>query len=1579
MIAYRGHYRWVEGAEQINTLRRKENIPLNLRENGVYLITGGLGRIGLTLAKYLAERVRAKIALVDRYELPAGVTPSDWDIYVSNQANSAQIDKQIHQLQAIIAAGGEVQIYKADVADADQMSGVVQDIESRFGSINGVVHAAGIVGEKAIKPIIETGLELSEIQFNPKIFGTLTLAKVFRDKKLDFIFLQSSLSSVLGGLGMAAYASANYFMDVFASAQKQNGGTPWISVDWDGWMFDGQHEQARTRTELTMDSVEGVEVFDRLMSTELISRVIISTADMDERINRWIKKSLDIDTDQQEIDGKPEKKPISGYQRPDLQTPYLPPRNELEDSIVQTWEKVLGIEPIGVNDDFFELGGHSLLATQLVSRLRDTFNVQLPLRRLFESATVAGISAILQDAGVMPGEVWSDTDQIPQSEGFNKPILPVLRDGDLQLSYGQQRLWFLDQMEPESPLYNNFSAIKFAGDLNIEALQYSMMKIVDRHEILRTTFHDKGGRPIQLVHEDMVVPLTMIDLRDLDPQDADKEFEELALAEARKPFYLDQGPMLRTSIIRLTNQEFIVLLTMHHIISDGWSVRVLIEEVAAFYSAYLDLEPAKINSFNLDDLPIQYVDFAHWQRGWLQNEVLDQQLDYWREQLANRVGSTGNVEIYPDYPRPAFQTSNGASIWFEMPAGLTAKLVSLSKKTGVTLFMLLMAALKTLIFRYTGQIDISIGTPIANRTRIETESLIGFILNTLVMRTDLSGNPSFEDLLQREREVALGAYAHQDVPFEMVVEALQPERDLSRSPFFQIIFDLQESPLTELMLPGLEIASLRVDSGTAKFDLALSMEMHTDNQTTDKLAGFFNYNIDLYNEQTISQLINHWIRLIENAVDNPAKPISELEILSNAEKQTLLADWSQRGRSKILEEFVQDQFSRQALRTPTAIAITEVFGIFAYGQTLSYMELEQRSNQLAHYLKKLGVGPDKLVGVSLRRSIDMIVALLGVLKAGGAFLPLDPTYPIGRVAYMLTDSDVDILLTQERLLVNLPDQISSTKKIHRLCLDRDWDEIAQQDVNNPESTILPSNLAYVIYTSGSTGLPKGVMVTHNDFVNHIHAISEHFEISDSDRILQFASLNFDAALEQIFTSLTAGANLFIRGEEIWPTEEFNRIVQKLDLSVVNIPPVYWHHWSQYLADQNKGERGKRINTNKSLRLVIIGGDVMQTESLALWQKSSPRTVRLLNAYGPTETTITSMTYEVDPHSGKVAPDRLNRIPIGHPTVNRFVFILDRAGNPVPNGVPGELCIGGMGVARGYLNNPSLTAERFIPNQFGDYLSAGGVPAEWMNKLYRTGDLVRYQPDGEIEFLGRIDDQVKVRGFRIEIGEIETVIQRHPLISECAVILRTRRTDQHNEPDQEVEKQLVAYVVPVEGKEPSVSELFDHIRDYLPNYMVPAAIIFLDNLPVSPSGKLDRRALPEPEAVRPELEVAFVAPRTPVEYELARLWTDALDIEWKNGQSPIGVHDNFFELGGHSLLATQIISRVREKYQVDLPIRKVFETPTIAGLAEILSQSLLESADTDEIDALLRELESMSDEEAVALLNEESNDPEVLDE
>ncbi|MDY7076205.1 MAG: amino acid adenylation domain-containing protein [Chloroflexota bacterium] len=1056
---------------------------------------------------------------------------------------------------------------------------------------------------------------------------------------------------------------------------------------------------------------------------------------------------------------------------------------------------------------------------------------------------------------------------VPEREISTTRIQPIPRDGDLPLSFAQQRLWFLDQFEPGSPFYNVPSAVRLAGPLDVAALEQSLNEIVQRHQVLRTTFQTVDGRAVQVIAPKLTLTLPVVDLGGLPEAEREAEVRRLAAENAQQPFDLAQGPLLRVTLLRLERQEHVVLLNMHHIVSDGWSIGVLIQEVAALYESFAAGKPSP-----LPELPIQYVDYAHWQREWLQGEVLESQLAYWKQQLD---GIPPLLELPADRPRPAVQTFRGTTLWFDLPRSLSEAIKTLSRQEEVSLFMTLLAALQTLLYRYTGQDDISVGTPIANRNRVEIAGLIGFFVNTLVLRTYLAGDPSFRELLGRVREVAMGAYTHQDVPFEMLVDELQPERDMSHTPLFQVMLALQDAPMEALKLPGLTLGPLGTDSGTAKFDIVLSIVGKADG-----LKGSLEYNTDLFDGDTIERMAAHFQTLLEGIVADPDQPISTLPLLTAAERQQLLIEWNDTEATYPQNRCAHHLFEAQVERTPNALAVT------FEGDGLAYRELNQRANQLAHYLQKRGVGPEVVVGICTERSLEMIVGILGTLKAGGGYLPLDPDYPSERLAFMLNDAKVPVVLTQASLLKRLEQDTEHATRVF-VCLDAEYGQITEGQETNPVSEATPDNLAYIIYTSGSTGQPKGALLQHRGLCNLAHAYMRQFQVGPGSRVLQFFSISFDGSVADIFMTLLSGATLYLVPQDARlpgvPLVQFLR--QQAVTHGVLTPSV--------LAVLPQAKL-------PAFHSLAVGGEACPPELVARWAPER----RFFNVYGPTEATVVSTWYQAEEFSSE-----MTNVPIGRPVPNTRIYVLDRHLELVPVGVPGELYVGGVGVARGYVNRPELTAERFIPDPFSD---------DPEKRLYKTGDLCRYLPDGNIEFLGRIDHQVKVRGFRIELGEIEAVLSQHPVVGEVVVLARE---------DTPGDKRLVAYVVPEDGQSLNVSELRGFLKENLPEYMVPSAFMPLDGLPLTPSGKVNSRALPAPDQARPDLEAIYIAPRTQKEEILAGIWAQLLGVE------QVGVHDNFFELGGDSILSIQVIARAKQT-GLQLTPRQLFESPTVAGLAAV---------------------------------------------
>jgi amino acid adenylation domain-containing protein len=1052
------------------------------------------------------------------------------------------------------------------------------------------------------------------------------------------------------------------------------------------------------------------------------------------------------------------------------------------------------------------------------------------------------------------------------------------------LSFAQKRLWFLHQLEPAATTYNLPHVIHLAGVLNRTALLHSFGEIIRRHESLRTRFTTVNGQPRQEIASEVQPNCCHVDLQALPDDIQALIVQQLSEKEVRQPFDLTVWSLYRLRLLQLSETRHVLLLTLHHIISDAWSTGVLVQELATLYETLVSGKPP-----TLPELPIQYADFAIWQHQVDQEAARSRQLTYWQEQLC---GTLPVLELPTDYARTDHPQHLGAQRSCRLNKLLVASLKQLSQQVGATLFMTLLAAFKILLHRYTGQTDLIVGSPIANRQHAELEGLIGFFVNTLALRTDLSGNPSVRDVLRRVRQVALDAYTHQDLPFEVLVEALRPERSLSHHPIFQVLFALQNAPVSDLKLPQLTLESLKPETKTAQFDLSFEL---TEVEETLNLT--VEYRTDRFAAATIARMLEHYQILLAGMVSNPDQQISALPLLTDRE-QVPLASMGGSPQANVYGSCcIHELIEVQVDRTPDAIAV-----VYA-DQQLTYQELNHRANQLAHRLQTLGIGPDTIVGLCVERSLELIIGLLAILKAGGAYLPLDPTYPQDRLTYMLTQAQVPVLLTQSRWAPNF-----AALNLSMIELDTQGTVSNRQEQGNLKTEITPAHLAYVIYTSGSTGHPKGVMVQHDSLVNYIQAFEAITDLKSSDRVLQFASLSFDVAAEEIFTSLVSGATLILRTEAMLRSiPRFLETCAALQLTVLDLPTAFWHQLTAELARST-------CHLPDSLRLVIIGGEQARADQLAVWQQSGGQQIRLINAYGPTETTISATLAD----AGQInSGSEIAGLPIGQPVSNLQAYILDPEQQPVPWGVPGELYIGGAGVTRGYLQQPTLTAERFIPDLFSSLPGA---------RLFRTGDRVRYRPQVGLEFLGRLDHQVKIRGFRVELSEVELALSQHSQV-QTAVVLAY--------PDAQGNQQLVAYVSPLPEHLPTPQTLRQDLQDSLPSHLVPSTFVILPALPLTPSGKLDRQALPPPPTNALMLEESYVQPRTELEQQIACIWQRVLKI------SQVGIYDNFFDLGGHSLLMMQVQGQLHEHLhgalQAELSILDLFRYPTIQTLAMHLSQ------------------------------------------
>jgi amino acid adenylation domain-containing protein len=1071
-------------------------------------------------------------------------------------------------------------------------------------------------------------------------------------------------------------------------------------------------------------------------------------------------------------------------------------------------------------------------------------------------------------------------------------------------SFAQQRLWFIDQLLPNDSNYVIPIVFRLAGSLHRSHLQQSLQSIVHRHESLRTTFDIIDGELVQVIASAVPVFLEQTDLRTLPANNREAVAIEQIWHETQQPFDLKKGSLFRCRLVQLQDAEHLLLLMLHHIIFDEWSSGVLIRELGESYAARVEKRSAV-----LPELPIQYADFAHWQREWLQGEVLDRQLCYWKQQLLDvpvldlsGVAALGGTD----------SKNQGASQWLELPQQLLDKLEKLSQQTGATLFMTLLAAFQTLLHRYTGQTDMAIGSPIANRQRSELEGLIGFLVNSLVLRTNLEGDLTFRELLLQVRQVTLAAYEHQDLPFEKLVEEIQPVRSLGQNPLFQVVFALQNTSMAQLTLPGLVLSPVELETKTSRFALELYLWKSGDNfrnlwgkdwQQSDGLRGIIVYNTGLFDPATIASLRQHFQTLLEGIVAHPDLPLSALPLLPLETQRSLLQNWHG-NQSAYPALCIHRLFERQVQKQPTAIAVQ--FG----EQSFTYQELNQGSNQLARYLQRLGIKSAMSVGICLERGVEAIAAILAVLKAGAVYVPLDPSYPVERLQFMVKDAEITVVLAQAAWADTV-----KTPQTTVVCLEQSWDAIAQELDENLFGDGMAEQLAYIIYTSGSTGTPKGVMVPHRA-VNRLVCDTNYIQIESSDRMAQVANLAFDAATFEIWGALLNGAQLVgIEQETALSPTDFAIALQQQHISILFLTTA--------LLNQTVSQVP---NAFRSLKYLLFGGETVNVDCVrSIVKQGKPK--HLLHLYGPTENTTFSTAYEVQD-----APEYAATIPIGQAIRNTQVYLLDTHLNPVPANVSGEIYLGGDGLAQGYLNRPELTSERFINFNLNQN-SLVEVNNQSIT-LYRTGDRARYRSDGNLEFLGRTDDQVKLRGFRIELGEIERAIAQHSTVRSVVVIVR----ESNASGSVLCDRQLIAYVVPEAPNILTERELRSFLKTKLPSYMLPAAFVMLDNLPLTANGKVDQKALPLPSATVNRESSQPQAPTTSLEASLVQVWAQLLG-------KTVGIYDNFFESGGHSLLATQLVSRIRDRFQVEFPLRAVFETPTIVALAEKIN-TLRETAQID---------------------------------
>jgi amino acid adenylation domain-containing protein len=1123
-----------------------------------------------------------------------------------------------------------------------------------------------------------------------------------------------------------------------------------------------------------------------------------------------------------------------------------------EETLAQIWADALQLEQVSILDDFIQLGGHSLLAAHIISQIREQFQIELSVQSLFEHPTIAQLAEQIET-------VRQQTSHLVRAQ-----LKPLANKTNIPLSFAQQQIWLLGQIAPDIPIYNEPFTFRLGGPIDVIALEQSFNDILRRHDALRTTFTKVNGQPVQVVSPVKPFKLPVFDFSDQPDHQREADAHRLATAQAKQPFDLSQYPLFRATLVQLDAKDYRLFLTFHHIIIDGFSAyEVFLPELATLYQAFANSKPSP-----LQPLKIQYPDFAIWQHQWLQQAgILEEQLAYWKQQLADLAP----LQLPTDSPPSAQASFQGARYCLSLPKQLTEQLKNLSRQEGVTLFVTMLAAFQTLLYRYSGQDDIPVGTVSATtRNHAELEQMMGYCLNTLVLRTDFSENPSFQQLLHRVREVTVGAYAHQDLPFEQLVNELRPARSPGANPLFQVAFTIQPPrPILDL---GWDISQLDVHTDTTKFDY-FYLEL---DEKPEAMTGRIEYNTDLFDEATIARMVGHYQTLLEGIVTNPEQPVSHLPLLTAQEKQQLV-EWNKTQTDFPKDLCIHQLFEQQIERTPEAIAV-----VFE-GQQLTYRELNNRANQLAHYLIHLGVKPETLVGICVERSLEMVVGLLGILKAGGAYVPLDPNYPQERLAFILQDAQVPVLLTQTGMMDKLSSHLVST-----IYLDTEWEKISHFNAGNPSAKVTPENLAYLIYTSGSTGKPKGVAIEHHSGMVLLDWAKNIFTPEEIAGVLASTSICFDLSVFELFVPLSWGGQIILVDNALY----LPNLSVETKVTLLNTVP----------SAMKELIRMNGLPT--SVRVINLAGEPLsKTLVQQIYQQKTIE--KVFNLYGPSEDTTYSTFALIEKDSDK-SPS------IGAPIANTQIYVLDGNKQQVPIGVYGELYIGGDGLARGYFNRPELTDEKFILNPFSDNPES---------RLYKTGDLVRYRPDGNLEFLGRIDHQVKIRGFRIELGEIEVILSQHPTVQEVVVIVRE---------DTPGDKRLVAYFVAKSSQQiASTIELHHFLQNQLPHYMIPSAFVQLEALPLTPNGKIDRKALPQPEAQRTDLETSYIAPQNALEEKIATIWKTVLHVD------QVGIQDNFFELGGNSLLLVQVQEKLVTILNQDVSVLTLFQYPTISALAEYL--------------------------------------------
>lgn len=1562
-VAYRKEQRYIKRLKLVEFERPSEkNIPL--KQGGIYLISGGLGHIGLSVSQMLLERYQARLIIVGRTEL---------DDIQDTKYLDGKVDRRIKSVQFLQQFSGDFRYYSVDICDQEQLELIVQEAEYEWGGeLDGIFHLAGCEQQKLLKD--ETRESLALVLY-PKVMGSWVLHQLLTkrtfsktggcspiDKKLFIHF--SSVNSHFGGEKSGAEAAANAFQNSFSHYQNQQANINSLCFAWSRWhesdmgksqraplasdsgyyemsqyqsilslMIAMQHQQKflliglngaqrRIRYQLEMPASNSQEISTYFVSKENVSKESVSKNNVGQAKNKdtnlsayAVLDSLTV-SDGFQISSQcylfrlkkmplDEKGEIDQKKLVDMQLfdkagteSFVPPGSETEQQLAWLWQDILSISQPSIHDNFFKLGGNSLQATVFTSRIRDIFHFDLSVQTIFKSPTIAEIAEILENK------------ELAQEKPI--PILPRDPQSLPLLSIGQERLWFLYQLAPDNPQYNIPVTVHIHGDLDIIALVKSYNQLIERHEPLRTRFTYRNNQAVQHIAKNMELSLSITDISGTTGQQQTR-LQEIIQNETLKPFDITRLPLIRVKLYRLSDSHYVLFNVMHHIVADGWSMGVFFHELTSFYKA----EKSELN-IPLLPLGVQYSDFALWQRSWLSGNRLQNQMDYWVRQLADLPV----LNLIPDRPRNKDTSNQGERHTSYVSAELNSVLIELSQQQETSLFMTLMSAFMMLCARYTGQDDIAIGTGIANRNRREIEPLIGFFTNTLVMRGDLSGDPDFITLLKRIKNMSLDAYEHQDLPFGNLVDALQPQREIGQNPLAQVIFVMQNSPTPVTDIPDIEFSPYEVESGLVKMDIEVNVY-----EVGGGLRIETEFNQELFDLSTIERMFAHYQLILNAITKNPQQAINTIPLLTPDEQQRLFDSETVIDKEPLLStKCIHEIIEQIADTNPQATAV-----IFEH-ETLSYEQLNQKANQLARHLREQGVQKESLVGICIERSQEMIIALLAIFKAGGAYVPLDPAYPENRLQFILEDTALKVLLTQQSLKDKLPEN-----QARMICIDSQWEVIEKQSSDNFNVEISGNNLAYIIFTSGSTGKPKGVLIEHKGLSNLIYAQSFTFGLTTTDRVLQFSSLNFDASIFEIVMALSAGAGLvMVNQRSLMFGAPLLRLLEQENISIATIPP------SVLVTLPVEGS-----DFLPSLKKLIVAGEAPNPDVISMWSKNR----QIFNAYGPTETTVWATTYLYD--------NEKNTPPIGRAIVNTQIYLLDKSGQPVPVGVPGEIHIGGIGVARGYLNRVDLSDERFILDPFSSESDA---------KMYCSGDLARYLPDGNIEYLGRIDQQVKIRGFRVEPGEIENRLRDHDKIKEA--FIHVNKSDLQN-------PFLEAFITQKVNNTDDVSKLSvvlkNYLKEQLPPHMIPSSISVIEKIPLTPNGKLDYTQLAalklsqteakvSPEVAKIVPEVADIGDYAETEAIIIQVITEKLHVE------QVGIHSHFFEeLGGTSLGMVHIHKELEKQLTHKISLIDLFEFPTIAQLTQYLTKGSAVSAQAKLLQKKMPERVNKQQTEAIAII------------